>query len=116
MGNNTTAGKTDLVPTEYGNIFKDDYTIIMDPSPYLKHIIFEVPRRMPGNHIFLFRKGNAHASFNFKEFNIKANDLIMVPDNYIMYIDHFILYLFFHYTFNLNILIYFFFLKKRIKK
>ena len=80
---------TKLVPPEYGNIFKNDYILIMNPTQYLQHIIFEVPKRMVGNHIFLMRKGTAHASFNFKEYEIKANDLILVPDNYIMYIDHF---------------------------
>lgn len=81
--------KTTIAPKEYGNIFKEEYAIIMNPTPYLQNIIFNVPRRMSGNHIFLIRKGTAHATINFKEYNIKAGDLIVIPENYIMYIDKF---------------------------
>lgn len=84
-----TTGNTTLPTVEYGNYFKKDYAIIMNPVPYLKRIIFDVPRRMAGNHIFYFKRGSGHTTINFKEYTIQSGDLIMVPDNYILYINQF---------------------------
>ncbi len=82
-------GNINLSSVEYGNIFKKDYAIIMDPVPYLKKIIFDIPRRMTGHHIIYFKKGTAHATINFKEYTVHAGDLFMVPDNYILYIKNY---------------------------
>ena len=82
-------GKTNMPSVEYGNFFKQDYAIIMDPVPYLKKIIFDIPRRMAGHHIIYFKKGTAHATINFKEYTVHAGDLFLVPDNYILYIKNY---------------------------
>ena len=88
--NNTTIEKSVATPTnEFDNIFKENYAIILNPVPYLKRVIFDIPRRMVGNHIILFMKGTALATINFKEYPIKAGDILMVPDNYILFINQF---------------------------
>ena len=74
---------------EFDNYFKEDYAIIMNPVPYLKRIIFDIPRRVVGNSIILITKGTAHAKFNFKDYPIKAGDILMVPDDNILSIDKF---------------------------
>ena len=74
---------------EFDNYFKEDYAIIMNPVPYLKRIIFDIPRRVVGNSIILITKGTAHATFNFKDYPIKAGDILMVPDDNILSIDKF---------------------------
>lgn len=87
---NIVAEKSATIPAnEFDNIFKENYAIMMNPVPYLKRIIFDIPRRMVGHHIFLFIKGTAHATINFKEYPIEAGDILMVPDNYILSVDRY---------------------------
>ena len=59
----------------------------MDAKPFLKRVVYGIPQRTNEHVIFLIREGKASITINFKKYELKKGNLVVIPANYIVYIE-----------------------------
>ena len=87
-GNNQDIVTEDIAPAKkLRNEFEESYCIIMDAKPFLKRVVYGIPQRTNEHVIFLIREGKASITINFKKYELKKGNLVVIPANYIVYIE-----------------------------
>lgn len=65
------------------NIIENDYCLIMDNSELIKYTSSKTSFQSPEHRIMLVKKGSIDCTLNHVDYHIVADELLMVPANYI---------------------------------
>lgn len=76
---NSVREKMSLLDPRMHNFFENDFTLIMDFTPYRDKIVFGKPMRTPEHRLIYVSEGNANFQIGFDEFELNKGCLILVP-------------------------------------
>lgn len=78
---------TVLNEDSFGNFSDDTHKLLLNARPYLEKVVLGLPNRSSENRIIYIHKGTARVKINFIPYELKEDDVLLIPANYIMVIE-----------------------------